>query len=268
MAIAQISWVAAKFSLHQVLLPKLCYPLIATTFTEVQCHNLLKLVLWQGLPVIRLNQNFPCTVAQGPLTYQGLNLPNLFTEQLISHVHTLMKFGSHANDTMGKHQIVTPWNRHCQASLSNINRYFQPCVTPTWFSHCWSQFVQQGIETSIEILEVVPKCLHNKELMTIYAQKGFWEVDLALLNRCCMYLHVILFLDVCNGTRMGIKWQYWAGSTVLAKIYPFQWPTMVKPTPGECAFWQHSLQLSFDLSRQQQLPLPLGCWQSNVIKDK
>ena len=45
MTTAQISRAAAEFSLCQVLLPKLRYPLIATTLTEVQCQNILKPVL-------------------------------------------------------------------------------------------------------------------------------------------------------------------------------------------------------------------------------
>jgi len=45
MSMVQISCAAAEFSLRQVLLPKLCYPLIAMTFTEAQCQNILKPVL-------------------------------------------------------------------------------------------------------------------------------------------------------------------------------------------------------------------------------
>jgi len=45
-----------------------------------------------------VNQHSPHVVAHGPLAYQGLNLPNLHTEQLISHVTTLLKYGSqHGN---------------------------------------------------------------------------------------------------------------------------------------------------------------------------
>jgi len=98
---AQISRVAAEFCLHQVLLPKLHYPLIATTFTEQPCQNLLKLVLQQGLQTIGANYNYLQAVVHGPWGYQGLNLPNLFTKQLISHIHTLMKYGSHPKYTTG-----------------------------------------------------------------------------------------------------------------------------------------------------------------------
>jgi len=41
MAMTQISRAATEFSLLcQVLLPKICYPLIAMTFTEKQCQKI------------------------------------------------------------------------------------------------------------------------------------------------------------------------------------------------------------------------------------
>jgi len=42
MSMVQISQAAMEFSLCQVLLPNICYPLIAMTFTEAQCQNILK----------------------------------------------------------------------------------------------------------------------------------------------------------------------------------------------------------------------------------
>jgi len=87
MATAKFLQMAAEFSHRQVLILKLQYPLIAMTFSEQQCQNILKPIMTpQGLPAMGINRHFPWAVACGPLAYQGLNLPNLFTEQLIIQV--------------------------------------------------------------------------------------------------------------------------------------------------------------------------------------
>ncbi len=112
---------------------------------------------------------------------------------------------------------------------------------PTWFSQCWSQCVQWGIEITKDVPEIAHQQQHDNELMILFAWQGFQDADLALLNRCQMYLHIILLLDICNRTGTGIRLHYWAGSMV-ADIYQFQWPTMVKPTTGEGEFWQCRLQ--------------------------
>jgi len=99
MATAHISQEAAKFSIWQVLYPKLKYPLIATTFTEAKCK---KPVLNQGLPAMGINWHFPWAVAHGPLKFQGLNLPNLYTKQMVMHTLMLVKYGAHHKDPMGQ----------------------------------------------------------------------------------------------------------------------------------------------------------------------
>jgi len=50
---------AADFALRQVLMPKLRYPLVATTFSETQCKGIMQPVLQLGLPALGINQNFP-----------------------------------------------------------------------------------------------------------------------------------------------------------------------------------------------------------------
>ncbi len=99
----------------------------------------------------------PQVVAHGPLVYQGLNLPNLFTEQLISHAYTLMKFGSHINDITGNliwaNAKLLCLETEVGGPLFQIPLYFQLCVTPTWFSQCWSQCVQWGIEITTDVSE-------------------------------------------------------------------------------------------------------------------
>jgi len=101
MVTAKIPHAAADFALCQVLLPKLRYPLIATTLMEKQCQAILKLVLQQGLPAMGVNQNLPHAVVHGPRIYQGLNIPNLYSEQMITHIQTILKFGSYQRTQWG-----------------------------------------------------------------------------------------------------------------------------------------------------------------------
>jgi len=102
MATAQISRETAEFSIRQVLYPKLRYPLIATMFSEVQCKQIVKPVLNQGLPALGINWHLPQVVAHGPWKFQGLYLPNLYTEQVVTHIHTLLRFGAQSNDPTGQ----------------------------------------------------------------------------------------------------------------------------------------------------------------------
>jgi len=46
-------------------------------------------------------QEFPWAVIHGPITYQGLNIPNLYVKQLITHILTLLQYGPQVADPTG-----------------------------------------------------------------------------------------------------------------------------------------------------------------------
>jgi len=61
--------------------------------TQTQCMAIMCPILAQGLPATGFVRSFPRAIVHGPWQWGGLNIPNLFTEQLIAHAHTILKFG-------------------------------------------------------------------------------------------------------------------------------------------------------------------------------
>jgi len=68
------------FSLCNVVLMKLVYPLPMMTFMESECASMMHPILQQGLPSMVVC-TFPWALIHGTLDHQGLNIPNLFMEQ-------------------------------------------------------------------------------------------------------------------------------------------------------------------------------------------
>jgi len=58
---ARLGWKEGNFSLHNVLLWKLVYPLLATTFTQEQCRKIMSPILAQGLLLVGFVHLPPCT---------------------------------------------------------------------------------------------------------------------------------------------------------------------------------------------------------------
>jgi hypothetical protein len=84
---------AAWLNLTTTVLKTLQYPLAATTFTEKQCTAIMAPVLEARLATSGICRTFPRDLVYGPLKYQGLALPNLYTVQGIEHILTIMEFG-------------------------------------------------------------------------------------------------------------------------------------------------------------------------------
>jgi len=155
-------------------------------------------------------QNFTRAVTHGPLDYQGLNLPNLFTEELILHITTLVKFGNHPHNQTGyllwANCKLLRLETGMRGPLFQILPHFEACVTPTWVSQCWLHCVQWGIDITMDIYDFHIQWEWDKELMRVFTEQGYRATDLAMLNKCRLYLQVIFVSDICNASGTGIKY--------------------------------------------------------------
>jgi len=95
--------------------------------------------------------------------------------------------------------------------------------------------------------------------MEFFLQAGFRSDELATLNQCRMFLHVILLSDICNGVGTVIKNQCWSG-THPANHYNYHWPQTQKPMRRDWELWQRGLSQGLNLGRQGKLAIPLGKW--------
>ncbi len=265
MAMAHILREVAEFSIRQVLYPKLKYPLIATTLSKAECKDILKPVLNQGLPAMGINRHFLWAVVHGPLKFQGLN--NLYTEQLVMHVATLLQYGIHQDDLMGQLIRANSEAMQLEAGLNGqlfqIPIAMQPCLMDTWLSRCWyqCQLLQVSVTTDIQEFEIPQH--HDKEIMQIFLKDGVRGVDLAAVNRCRMYLQVVFVSENCNGEGTKIDQNYWNGKPAHLQSN-YQWPCTSPPTPQEWNLWRQRLMSGLSLGHRQHLPLPLRQWQATI----
>jgi len=143
MATARLMRAEAEFSLRQVLIPKLTYALQATTLSEQQCAEIMKPAINKALPALGINRHFPRAVAHGPKSHQGLAISNLFMEQTIKHITTLLRYGPQAEDPTGRLLQANLEAFRLETGLSG--QLFRqpaeilPCLTCSWIAHMWAQ---------------------------------------------------------------------------------------------------------------------------------
>jgi len=65
--------------------------LVAMTMTKEQCGAILKPLLAAGLPVAGFIRTFPWAVVHGLHKKQGLQIPILHMEQMISQIKTMLQ---------------------------------------------------------------------------------------------------------------------------------------------------------------------------------
>jgi len=82
-----------------VLLPRLSYSLMATTFTKTECKQILQPAICQLLPALGINHHFPRLMVYGHSNQFGLGVPHLYDLQGFNHLLALLKFSPLATTT-------------------------------------------------------------------------------------------------------------------------------------------------------------------------
>jgi len=108
-----------------VILCKLEYPIVATTFMRRQCDALMRPILSARLPSMGLTRTFPRAMVHGPWQWQGLNIPHLYMEHTAIHIHMVLKFGENLKDITGS--LLEASCNHPRIRVIRV--YF---LTPTW----------------------------------------------------------------------------------------------------------------------------------------
>jgi len=167
------------------------------------------------LPALGINRHFPRAVVHRLKSHQGLAIPNLFTEQTIAHITTLLRYGSQEEDPTGRLLQANLEAFRLEMGLSGQlfgpPEEVIPCLTHSWIAHMWTQCRKLDIDIMMDVKDFELPRHNDKELMRLFLQHGARGPELAMLNRCRMYLQAVYLLDICNGLGMAIDPQYWTG---------------------------------------------------------
>jgi len=262
MAAAKLNPVDAMFSLKNVVCRKLCYPLVTTTFSRSQCKKIMSPLLQQGLPRAGFNRNFPRDLAHGPTEYGGIDIPHLFTEQIIAHVTMVLRYGPEPKDPTGVllHAMGEAMRLEAvyNGELLEIPLILADNLTPSWIKHVWQSTQEVGVTLATDFAEVTPRRQGDIELMRLFVNYGIKQPELYTLNLCRMFLKVFLVSDITSSSGDVILPSFWDRPTPAHS--ELQWPNTFPPPNQAWLQWRRALTDVLHLGRHQRLALPLGQW--------
>jgi len=122
------------------------------------------------------------------LQYQGLDLPNLYTRQMVACVTTLMQYGPHEEDVMDSLIRFTTEAFHLKLKVTG--QVFDAAVVlalgvmDSWIKACWLNMAHHDIHITLDTLDFLVPWAGDCKLMWLFIWAGFCMDELATLN-CC-----------------------------------------------------------------------------------
>jgi len=232
------------------LIPRLKYPLVATTLSRRQCEAILSPALNASLSASGILPTFPRTMVHAPLAQRGLGVPHLYTAQGISHIAQILQH-AHVSDCLTGRLIRISVEHHkLELGLpgglfSHSFRHFRCLATHSWIKSTW-QFLW---EHNMSIHETTPdlplRRVNDHFLMPSFFTAGYRGRDLARLNQCRLFLHAVTLADLTLGCGTRISPMAWSGVGPSHFERHYNWPHQGRPSDSVWSTWRHALSRAF-----------------------
>ena len=258
-------------ALHGTIIKTLEYPLLALTLTKEACNTIMAPVLHGGLSKMGVCKNMPRDLVYGPLKYQGLGIPNLYTTQGLSHIVTVLTHCWRGTET-GKLIQTSVEIAKVEAGLhgslwEHDYNIYSHLIEDSWVKHLWHYIWEIGATFK----DTTPDFSYARE-GDIALTEGFAECyrlgiitrsEWAKANKCRLYLQCLTLGDIASGDGLTITAEVLAGVYSKQRARSITWPAQGKPKSTDWATWRRLLRKCF-LSGDQVHCRALGKWLPNV----
>ena len=261
-------WTAFKTG----ILKTLAYPLPASTFSEDQCRRLMHPLLQVALSRSHIVRSMPRAVVYGPPDRGGLDVPNLYTEQGIEHVKTILQFFA---DTSITGYLLRATFQALQLELGLPGHPFahsyttwHRCTTATWITSTWDFCWHHQITIpNLQITDMPLLSAGDCWLMDAFHAAGIRSPhELADLNWCRLSLRAASLADIVTADHQHIMAMAWSGdSGPCGRRHSWDWPRTPPASSLNWKGWQDALVTTFGVDRRfRRVSRVLGSWDGSL----
>ena len=90
--------------------------------------------------------------------------------------------------------------------------------------HLWEFVNDTAITLHRNVDQCLPQRAQDRVLMTALAHHGIWGPQLAAVNRCCLYLRVVMLSDISTGDSLKLQTDMVEGRADKNMNKRYEWP--------------------------------------------
>jgi hypothetical protein len=236
---------AALWSYLLYLLPKVLFPLMAMTFSDMQCAQIQAPALRAVLRKLHLNRNTARTIIHGPLLYGGMNLPHLYTLQGLYQLKFLLGH-LRAQDKTCKLLLISHRSLPLLIGISsnflnstNSRCHFLAC--PMWFTSVWKFMSKLHLQLHIQQVWLPPSPTGaDVNLMDYFLSMELSSTQLIRINRCRVFLQILLLSDIVSSDGRQLIPQVFQGHKLTDWRSSLVWPDQKTSSSADWLEWANA----------------------------
>jgi hypothetical protein len=250
-----LTWLAWRTTIQKTLE----YPLATTTLSKSQCDKLTSVIAQVALPRIGVIRSFPRALLHAPPKFAGLNIPNLYVEQGVSHILRLIRYSRSKNHSTGLllRQTCEALKLELGTNGPLLSNSWSLAVLATdgWIKSTWQFASEFNIKICDDIPEFQPIRVYDQLLIPTFCRLGYRGQQLRLLNQCRLFLKVSWLSEITTADGRHIEESVLRTPFCGTSRPEFLYPNQVLPPSSSWQIWKEALS---KLSSDGRLRRPLG----------
>lgn len=256
-----IAWKAFQTTISK----SLAYSLPVTCMSKAALHKAWTPAITATLRRMGIGKDFPLGVRYGPICFQGLGLDHPYYLQIVAHLECILTASCQPDLNMSR--ILRVSCEYFLLELGFPGPLFSPppatwasCITTSWIKSTWEMCFSQGITIATDVRLPPLRRVSDCYLMLAFHDLGYSALELAVLNRCRLFMQVLTLSDIVSAdgsfiSQAGLLVQR---DPVLSRT-ELHWPRRPRPSASSRRLWSTAVARLCS-GRSSRLNTPLGSW--------
>lgn len=228
-------------ALHSSIARTIAYPAAVTTFSKIECDEIISELRKTVLPLLGYNSSMPLCIVHAPVENGGLGFPDLYAEQLSQRAKLIAEHG--LSDTLTGRLIRTSTELlKLEIGIGEPLHDTHPHLWSFLTTDCWMKSAwMDSHDAGLAIIDKTPNLkllceddsFINEEAM-VFSQT---EADRKAIQRCRMYFQVSCSSELFDGSGKKIQARFRAAQRGRLSKFSVTWPRQRQPTLADHRVW-------------------------------
>jgi len=203
----------AWHSINHTIMKMIEHPLVATSISKKDMHDVMRPILQAALPKARIQKHFPHKLVYGTLMTEGFGVYDPSASQVIKHVHSLIWHifqDSPSNDLHVQNMELVQYYAGTEKPLWDMPFAEHGHLAPQgWMAFTWQELSETSLSLKPPLATMPPRRALDLSVNEVMVREKLEPSRRKLLNEVRLHMGFTYLSDMCNAAGTHILLEVW-----------------------------------------------------------